>query len=60
MYRCQVDVPGTDARCHPQVSGSPALRSGAQVWVDLPPSGLALDPPPQARLGLNVTLTCRF
>lgn len=42
-----------------QVSGPPMLRAGANLWVDLPPDSIILDPVAPARLGPNITLTCK-
>ena len=42
-----------------QVSGPPMLRAGANLWVDLPPDSIILDPVAPARIGPNITLTCK-
>ena len=42
-----------------QVSGPPPLRQGAPLWVDLPPTAIALEPAEEGRVGINTTLTCR-
>ena len=42
-----------------QVSGPPPLREGAHLWVDLPPTAIALEPAEEGRVGTNTTLTCR-
>ena len=35
------------------------LRAGADLWVDLPPNSIVLDPVDPATLGPNITLTCK-
>ena len=35
------------------------LRAGADLWVDLPPNSIILDPVDPATLGPNITLTCK-
>ena len=42
-----------------QVSGPPMLRAGADLWVDLVPEEIILDPVAPARLGPNITLSCK-
>ena len=35
------------------------LRAGADLWVDLVPEEIILDPVAPARLGPNITLSCK-